>query len=129
MTGPIPLHTPMRRVALLLNTLALLLSLYLLLIQPHVLTLSLAIGYGLAIFAVLARQAAWITALAVVFCLFVGVISAVAALSLWFSSAWFESATTKAVSLIGLFLLGGAGPLVNVYVLYGIYTTPEEALP
>lgn len=122
----VPFLGLIRGVALALNSISLLLSLYALLIQPHWLTFSLAIGFGLAIFSVLARQQAWITAMAVVFCLFVGVVSAVAASSLWFSSAWFESPTARAVSLGTLFVFGAIGPLANVYALYGVWSGPRE---
>ena len=122
----IPFLKTTRRTALSLNTIALLVGLYGLLLQPHALTLSLAVGFGLSIFAVLARQAAWIAALAVVFCLFVGVISAVASFSLWFSDAWFESAAVKAKLLGALLLLGAVGPLTNVYVLYGLYSRQDS---
>jgi len=114
-------------VAITLNAIALAACLYSLLVQTYVLGLLLAIGFGLAIGAAIARQAAWIATLAVLFCLLVGVVSAVAAVELWASGGWYGTASGKLLFFAALIVFGAVGPLLNVYVLYGIYARPESA--
>ena len=115
--------------AIALNSIALIACLYSLLIQTYVVGLLLAVGFGFAIGAVIVRQAAWAVAIAVLFCLLVGVVSTVAAFELWASGGWYRTASERLLFFAALIVFGAIGPLLNVYVLYGIYARPETAEP
>ena len=113
-----------RPVSLLLNTIALALCLYALLLSPHAASLLLAVIYAAAIGIVATRQALWIAVLTAFFCLFLGVVCTIAAVEIWMTGDWYGTPASRAAFFAALVPLGAIGPLLTVFVLYRQYVRP-----
>ncbi|MEO1202103.1 MAG: hypothetical protein AAFX10_05325 [Pseudomonadota bacterium] len=114
--------TVLRPLALFLGLAALALCLFALLIQPNALTLMLSAGYAGAVFAMISKQARWIAVLAALFCIGLSAVCGVVGFLLLINGDWYSTTANKLQFFSAIFLLGTAGPLLSLYVLYRMYT-------
>ena len=116
-----------RPVSLLLNSIALALCLYALLLVPNVAALLLAVVYATAIGIVATRQPRWIAISTALFCMVLGVVCTIAAVEIWMTGDWYGTPASRVAFFAALVPLGAIGPLLTVVVLYRQYIRPGSA--
>jgi hypothetical protein len=110
-----------RPIALLLGLTALALCLFVLLIRPHAVSLLLVVGYAASIYAMIDRQPRWIAIVSAIFCILMSAVCGVVGFEVWITGDWYGTATSRIQFLAALLLLGTAGPLLSLYVMFGMY--------
>ena len=106
---------------------ALALCLFAFLIKPHVASLVIALGFAAAVFAMIGRQRRWVAIVAAVFCILVAAVCSVVGIEIWRTGDWYGSEAGNIQFFASIGLLGSVGPLLTLYVLFRMYTTPSGA--
>ncbi len=116
-----------RPIALLLDLAALAFCLFALLIQPHVLSLGLALGFSTAIAAMIRRQPVWVAVAAALFCILVSAVCGVIGFEVLRTGDWYGTEAGLYQFLAALGMLGTAGPLITLYTLFRMYAGAADA--